>query len=132
MYSCSSDHLCILLYICLSSTWKIESLQWSHKWLAAINSNYVFFNFHSKWWFSRMTNDFFFFVNCTQITFLTYEQAFCIRLSVLMALGIYERCSGDLLLRKKNPKTNLRCILSHIVLQQRFQFCISPHRHFCP
>lgn len=40
-----------------------------------INSKYVFFNFHSKWWFGRMTNVI---VNCTHITFLTYEQAFCI------------------------------------------------------
>ena len=40
-----------------------------------------------------MTNDFI--ANCTQITFLTYEQAFCIGLSVLMALGVYERCSGN-------------------------------------
>lgn len=107
------------LSMCHSSIWKIESLQWSHKWPRAINSNYMFFKFTSKWWFNRMTNHFI--VNFMPITFLTSEQAFCIRLSVLMALGVWERCSGNLSWSsfiEKKTKTNLRCLLSHIGLQQ--------------
>lgn len=130
MYSCSSDHLCILLYICLSSTWKIESLQWSHKLLGAINSNYVFFNFHSKWWFSRMINDFFCQLHTNNFPDIWTSILYQTECSD-GTRRIWKMFWGSFIEEKKT-KTNLRCILSCIVLQQRFQFCISPHRHFCP